>query len=80
MSIPVKRAKGPQNTNPRWRALKGPPPAPLSMLVLLEAKGEVWTFQHPRSLVLYRCEVDAEGNEQWFSNRPKWLARIQSTK
>ena len=75
MSIAVKRAKAPQITNSRWRALKGPPQAPLSMFVLLEAKGQVWTFQHPRSLVLYRCELDAEGNEQWFSNNPRWLAR-----
>lgn len=75
MSVAVKRAEAPQNINTRWRALKVPPLAPPSLLILLEAKGDVWTFQHPRSLVLYRCERDAAGNEQWFSNNPRWLAR-----
>src|SRR4030095_11309284 len=53
--------------NPHWRVLKGPLPAPPKMMVLLEVKGRVWTFQHPRSRVLYRCELDAACNERWFS-------------
>lgn len=77
MSIAVKRVKVPQDSH--WRALKGPPAAPLSMLVLLEVKGQVWMFQHPRSLVLYRCEVDPEGNELWFSNHTNGQARSNST-
>ena len=72
MSIAVKRAKAPQNTHSRWRALKRAPQVPLSMFVLLEVKGRVWTFQHPKSLAHYRCELDALGNEQWFSNNRCW--------
>ena len=50
MSIAVKRAKAPQITNPRWRALKGPPQAPLSMFVLLEVKGQCGRFSIPEVL------------------------------
>jgi len=75
MSIAAKRVKAPQKTIPGWRVLKGPLPAPPEMLVLLEVQGNVWTFQHPRSQVLYRCELDAAGKERWFSNFPKWLGR-----
>jgi hypothetical protein len=67
MSIAVKRAKAPQKTIPHWRVLKGPLPAPPEMMVLLEVKGSLWTFQHPRSRALYRCELDAAGNERSFS-------------
>jgi hypothetical protein len=74
MSIAVKRAKTPQTTSLRWGALKRPPQVPLSMFVLLEVKGRVWIFQHPKSLGLYRCELDTEGNEQWFSNNRFWRA------
>jgi hypothetical protein len=74
-SIAAKRAKASQKRNPHWRVLKGPLPAPPKMMVLLEVKGRVWTFQHPRSRVLYRCELDAACNERWFSNFPKWLER-----
>jgi hypothetical protein len=48
-------------------------------MVLLEVQGNVWTFQHPKSRVLYRCELDAAGNEQWSSNFPKWLGRSGAT-
>ena len=74
MSIAAKRVKASQ-TNAGWRVLKGPLPAPPEMMVLLEVQGNVWTFQHPRSQVLYRCELDAAGKERWFSNFPKWLGR-----
>jgi hypothetical protein len=59
MSTAAKRAKAPEKTIPSWRVLKGPLPAPPKMMVLLEVQGNVWTFQHPRSQVLYRCELDA---------------------
>ena len=74
-TVAVKRAKTLSKTNPRWRVLKGPLPAPPEMMVLLEVQGNVWTFQHPRSRVLYRRDLDAAGNEQWSSNFPKWLGR-----
>jgi hypothetical protein len=75
MSTAAKRAKAPQMTDPRWRVLKGPLPVPPEMMVLLEVRGSVWTFQHPMSRVLYRCELDDVGHERWFSNFPKWLGR-----
>jgi hypothetical protein len=79
MAIAAKQAKAPQKTNPRWRELKGPLPAPPDMMVLLEVKGSVWTFQHPKSRVLYRCELDDVGNERGSPTFPNgWGNPMQS--
>ena len=47
-----------------WRAVTRCP-AP-DKLTLLEVMGGVWTFQDPGNDRLYRCEVDASGDERWF--------------
>jgi hypothetical protein len=85
MNVGAKRAKAKEGAtlDPTcWRAVTRCPAH--DKLTLLEVMGEKWTFQDPENDRLYRCEVDASGNEVWFfkliRTESEWISQSDAAR